>query len=481
MNKLKMSMVVLFVVVAGLSLSTRAELTEDQVLVVYNSQDADSLAVWNYYSSKRTGVVGFDLDDATLNPGTVTHADYVSKIRNPVRDFLDNSIAGGNGFGQDISSDIAVITLTKGIPHRISDTDNSDAGGAFGGGNGGAIQAGNEATANDATFSSVDSELTLLWQDLDSGEAGGNFDSPSDNWMSNPFYNSTQRITDYNRSTIKDTNEFLNNSAASFSGQEMRDFAPGPFVGPASDAGEMYLTSRLDGYTVADVQAMIDRGMNIQIQNNDAFLFDENSAISSGNLDDGDWDTTASDLQTNGYTNVTHDTSASFYIGEDGAAMTGSQGSRVTINGDVAFVAHYGGNHDGNGLNTTQEGWVNTFDGQLVNGAIMNSLESWNAVEFGGLSASGDQGQLAEWIAAGGTFGIGSAWEPFTFAIADNEILLDLFLNQEWTWVEASWAALPYVSWPQIVIGDPLATIPEPASLVLIFGTGTLILLRRHH
>lgn len=80
----------------------------------------------------------------------------------------------------------------------------------------------------------------------------------------------------------------------------------------------------------------------------------------------------------------------------------------------------------------------------------------------------GDQGQLAEWIAIGGTFGIGNAYEPFTFSLAENDLYLQNFLFNNLSWAEAAWSSIPYMSWQQIVIGDPLATatvVPEPGMM----------------
>ena len=116
----------------------------------------------------------------------------------------------------------------------------------------------------------------------------------------------------------------------------------------------------------------------------------------------------------------------------------------------------YGANHDsGTGNN---RGYLESFADQFVAGTIINTLESFNAKSFGGVGGFGEQGQLSTFVELGGTFAVGNASEPLTFSISDNEVLLENFLYEGQTWVEAAWASIPWISWQQIVLGDPLAT-----------------------
>ena len=139
-------------------------LDASRVLVIYNSQNADSEAVWDHYSAMRPGVHGCDLDDPGLPPGTVSYSNFVAQVRNPIRAHLA---------AEDLAEQVVVLVLTKGLPHRIQDIGagniGDDPGGAY-----------NRINAGNATYASVDSELTLLWQDLDGGEGGGAMDSPAD-------------------------------------------------------------------------------------------------------------------------------------------------------------------------------------------------------------------------------------------------------------------------------------------------------------
>ena len=439
-----------------------AQLGPSNVLVLYNSQVADSLEVFNYYSGIRTGVLGVDLNDATLGAGNISYGDYETKIRDKVRTHLTNN---------SLQQQVAVLVLTKGLPHRIQDTDNATVGDFAG-------QASNEWNNGDATYASVDSELTLLWENLQTGETGGEFDSHADNFVINPYHGSSSSITSFNRSSITSPNNF----------QDFADLNRMWHL-PSSDPGDIYLTARLDGNTVDQVKDSIDRAQNVRFnQFTDRIIIDENDGnlTSQGDEKDdttfflpkstdpsyqgNDYDETNSDVLQGNYSNVTFDESSTLLIGATGSVPLSDTQS---VSGPVAALVSFGHNHTAGG---NEGAYVQTFDGQPVDGAIFNTLESFNGKEFGGLTSS--QGQVSEWIAAGGTFGIGNVYEPFAATLADNELLLDEFLFGDLTWVEAAWASTPYLSWQQIMVGDPLATaqvVPEPGAAVA-FLLGTVLL-----
>ncbi|UCG33989.1 MAG: hypothetical protein JSU68_04995 [Phycisphaerales bacterium] len=49
---------------------------------------------------------------------------------------------------------------------------------------------------------------------------------------------------------------------------------------------------------------------------------------------------------------------------------------------------------------------------ELARGAIFNTIESYNGRALDGLGTLYEHGQVADFISAGGTFGIGHVWEP---------------------------------------------------------------------
>lgn len=431
-----------FALVAG---SVASGLGPTNVLVLYNSQNNDSLAVQQAYLAARPGVLSFDLNDAGLLPGTISYADFVSKIRNPLRAHLNNN---------NLEQSVIVIVLTKGIPHRIQDLDPAAPDvGANGGTASTAYNAGN------ASYASVDSELTLLQFDLESGEAGGSMDSYADRAIYNPFFESSDRIDSFSRTGITNPDrEFYQNETAYgwWRGWTVRRRGPNTLKITPLDAGHIYLTARLDAETVADVIAMIDRAAAITIRRQtDAILLDADGVNLFEEYDEPLTGTTRFDYQ---------ETAAAFgspwrlaYNNDDGfiigATDTTSASNEISITGPVAYLNSYGVNHIGSG----ERNYLLSFPGQLVPGAAYAAYESFGAAGLGGVPLS-FQGQVEEWIATGGTFASGPVWEPFTFAISRSAIFLDRFYNQGWTYVEASWASIMQLSWQTTILGDPLAT-----------------------
>lgn len=424
-----------------------AQLTENQVLVLYNSQapdannsgQSDGKDIYDYYRQQYPGVVGFDLNDPTLLSGEISYAEFEAKIRNPLRSFLTTN---------NLQRNISVFTLTKGLPHRIYDINTPTLGDN-------PNSASAQLSAGNISYASVDAELALLYQNLSAGENNGRLDSHADNVVLNPYHNTAQSITDFSRTNVASPLFFEEVGGAAF----LLHTSNG---GPFADAGRLYLTSRLDGNSVDDVIGMIDRARVANYQQfDDRILFDETESglldgsslfnNSLGQLGD-DYDETVAQLATK-YSNVTLEETGVFQIGANADNYLGTvEGQVVTDN--IAVLASYGGNHGGN-----VTGFVESFEGQFVDGAILNTFESYNAKVFGDVTTGfSDQSQLSSYIEVGGTFGIGQTWEPFAFSLADNEVLLENFLFGGLTWVEAAWTSIPWISWQHVVVGDPLAT-----------------------
>lgn len=442
---------------------------EDQVLVLFNSQgpdtndsgNSDSQDVFDHYRMRRPNVLGFDFNDSTLHPGNISYSDYRSKIRDPLRSFLATN---------HLEQQTVVFTLTRGLPHRIQDSDSPMIGDSPGG-------ATNEFLSDDVTYASVDSELPLLWHSLDTNETGGAMDSHSDNVIYNPYHGKFSAITSFDRSDITSARAFQR-LHGTHDAWRMKDIVLG---GRNTDAGNVYLTARLDGNSVKDVREMIDRGFYVSYNSlDDTIVIDENAMgildnekLFLGNLGylGDDYDDTEK-LLSQTYSSIEFNQGNEFLIGS-GPGFTGAPTVNTqVVHDNVAAFISYGGNHE----SVSNEGFLDTFSGQLVAGAIMNTLESYNGKSFGGQDGFFDQGQLSQWIAIGGTFGIGNVWEPFAFSLPDNEALLDSFLLRGRTWVEAAWSSIPWLSWQQTVLGDPLATaivIDDPQEIVWTGSDGS--------
>lgn len=98
-------------------------------------------------------------------------------------------------------------------------------------------------------------------------------------------------------------------------------------------------------------------------------------------------------------------------------------------------------------------------------GAVFSSLESFNAVTMF-LDPSINQGKICEFIEMGGTAAVGHSFEPEGGAIIQSEFLVSNYLRDDdfngvadMTLIEAVYTAMPYLSWTEVFIGDPLTRV----------------------
>ncbi len=430
-----------------------------QVLVVFNSAFADAVPLKNAYLAARPGIPPanvFDLNDPTLTLADTTYANFVSKIRTPIRNYLSL-------VGPPAPSDIVVILLIRPFPHRILDTDNSTVGDS--GGSVTEFLPPASGGQGDATYASVDAELVLLWQNLSTGESGGTMDSKSDNIIDNPFHQSTARIAQFPRTFIQTQKTFVNSSnvAWTLGGSGSTQLTP----------GDMYLICRLDGNSLADALALVGRSQYAYANKAlGRILLDEFNVAGNQDLDDDslfgpgdpfnagdDYEEARNILQSAGW-DVRYDGTFDFIDG-------------VEDDSPIIACASYGENHDVNGLGESPPPPPGTYveDFKFPIGAIFNTIESFNARSINGLSDFGQE-QVTDFVAAGGTFAVGHVWEPFSFTIPDNEFLLTNMLVEpaadRLQFAEAAYTSIPVLSWQHVALGDPLAkpaVLDDPALL----------------
>lgn len=423
-----------------------AAIGETEVIVVYNSLAPEAVALKDAYLAAHPGIPTdqvLDLASAVLvaNPADLTYAQFKSEIRDPIRSFL----AGGRDFSPE---SIIAIVLIRPMPHRIRDGDVFNAGDNVN-------QAVNELNAGDATYSSVDAELVLLWQDLDAGEAGGTMDSFADNMIDNPYHQRTHPIdqcADCSRANITLPKGFNPRQNVVW---ELNCTGGCQPLTP----GDLYLVARIDGTTLADATASIERAMNLRINRATSIcLLDEYDVL--GGADDLDDDRLF----------LVNDPFLAGNDYEEATALLSADGWTVRYDGTFDFVScteetrpivgysSYGENHDvgGNGENPPGAAtYIDCF--RFPPGAMFNTAESDNGRALNGLGSQFGLEQLADFLAAGGSFAVGNVFEPFTFSLPDNEFLFVNFLSGGLSWGEAAYSSLPALSWQQIVVGDPLA------------------------
>jgi hypothetical protein len=148
-----------------------------------------------------------------------------------------------------------------------------------------------------------------------------------------------------------------------------------------------------------------------------------------------------------------------------------SDPNRLDYQGIVILATYgYNGDEDSGEHYLLNEGVGGGKLFNCVNGAVFTSIESFNALtmfsDVSTLPAPIHQGKIVDFIEMGGTGAIGHAFEPLSDAVIDNLYLHYNFLADEngdgladLTFIEAAYSAIPYLSWSEVVIGDPLMRI----------------------
>ena len=461
--------------------ATPAGLSVDNVLVVYDGRKPDAVAIAAHYagteavpgapakvSGTRPGVHVFDLGaalaDVPLPEGTVDYDQFQKLIRGPLLAHLREAkeLAG-----------IRVIVLVRGVPHRVCDI-NAVQNGDQPQLQGAAFQAGN------ATSASVDSELALLWQDLREGEKNGRGDSHADGMILNPYWRASRPVTAFSNAHQRVPKKFIAISPGQFWRTDAPASDPSVDSSGALTPGDLYLVCRLDGPSVADVIASLDRARNLQVNTEvAAVVLDE--ADSNGVADKqpnreldnqgpefiyggDDFEQSRDLLLTDGRfrkENIMYDGKGgpdNFCIGP----RLDCKGKGKLVGRPVVLLSSAGANASGTHL-LTADGRDATsiypMSFQYAPGAIFTSIESFNGRDFGSTGPLAGQAQASAFIGAGGTFAICNAWEPFSFSLPDNLMIVRNFLLGDLTWAEAAYTAIPCLSWQQVVIGDPLARV----------------------
>lgn len=414
----------------------KADIAPAQVLVVYNAQSAEAIMLKDAYLAAHPGIPAgsnvLALDDASLLTADLSYADFVTKVRTPIRDHIE-------AVGYPEPADILSIVLVRPFPHRVQDTTAPTSGDN-------PSQTVTQFNNGDATCASVDAELVLLWQDLDSGESGGTMDSYSDNVIDNPYHTLSAPFDSFTRSGI-----LLPKVLVNYGNVAWQLGSPGKAQLTPAD---MVLVCRLDGHTLEDAEALIDRAQGLYI--NKAFgriILDEYDQTIGAGLDNQgfgpfpayqDYENARDSLMASGW-DVLYDSTTDFIT------------SAEETNPIIAY-ASYGENHSQSGAGENPPGSGTYIEGfRFPPGAMFNTIESYNGRALNGLGTLFNQEQVADFIAEGGTFAIGHVWEPFAFSLPDNEFLFVNMLGGQMCWAEAAYSSIPALSWHHVVLGDPLA------------------------
>jgi uncharacterized protein (TIGR03790 family) len=277
---------------------------------------------------------------------------------------------------------ILYIVLTKGIPLRISGT-----------------------SGQDGTVASVDSELTLLYRKM-SGRT-----VPTAGRVANPYFQA-------NMENMR-TNIFSHESF------------------------DIFLVTRLDGYTFDDIRGLIDRGLSPSREGN-ILLDGKGGAEDKGET----WLEAAADrLKAAGYDDrVVIDMSSKVLTRLDDVLGYYSWGSNDPANRlrrlDLRFVpgalAAMYVSSDARTFSEPPAGW---------------SIGTWNdkSTHFAG----SPQSLAGDLIREGVTGVAGHVAEPYLEATIRPDILFPAYLSG-YNLAESFYMAMPFLSWQTVVVGDPL-------------------------
>lgn len=254
---------------------------------------------------------------------------------------------------------------------------------------------------------SVDSELTTLFSTAvpDGGQ---------NSWLANPYFQKKQTFASFSSPTLQ------------------------------------YLVCRLDGWDdaidpgtgiPADVKGLIDRAQAPAASG--AFLLDQDPSKTGGYLVGNTWMTNANSTLLALGQSVTLDPTATFQF--NGASLLGyaSWGSNDSF---TAGAPYYGELPAGSG---------HLYPGTFVPGALTTDYVSTNGRTFLKANQSYGQSLVADLIHLGATGCAGYVDEPFLQACVRPDILFPRYLNG-YDAIEAYYMAMPFLSWQNIVVVDPL-------------------------
>lgn len=209
-----------------------------------------------------------------------------------------------------------------------------------------------------------------------------------------------------------------------------------------------YPTTRLTGYNLQDVRGMIDRGFNAR--NQGFFVFD----LAPGRHADGEsWMKSAVRALPQGRVKVERSEAAVYDVkGVIGYASWGSNDPQRIADGrrDLgiewlpgALATQYVST-DGRSFQRPPESWT---------------IASW--VEKTSFFAGTPQSLTADFIHQGASGASGHVWEPYLLGTPRPNYLFPAYFSGK-NLAESFYVSIPFLSWMNVVVGDPLCRLPQP-------------------
>jgi uncharacterized protein (TIGR03790 family) len=353
----------------------------ENVAVVVNEASPASVRIGEYYVKKRAVPDSNVIRIRTHTGETIERDAYLSTIEAPIAAALTRGA---------LQDRILYVVLTKGIPLRL-----------------------NGSAGQNGTIASVDSELTLLYLRMVTGQP-----TPAVGRVANPYFLGTRTIREAARFTHR--------------------------------AQPMYLVTRLDAFSVEDVFAMIDRAQAPASEG--VIVLDQRGGFDAGTGDD--WLAEAARrLQDLGHAaRIALDTSINpaaptkqvlgYYSWGSNDARNAKR--RVGMEFAPGALAATFVSTDGRTFEPPPDDWTPS--------------EEWKnpSAAFGG----SPQTLTGDLIREGVTGVAGHVSEPYLESVIRPQILFPTYL-EGFNLAEAFYLAMPSLSWQTIVIGDPLC-VPFP-------------------
>ncbi len=367
-------MIVRILIILFLCSSPLFSQTAENVLLVLNEASLLSMDVGMYYAQMR-GIPDTNiLRIRTVVDDSISRDDFERQIESPIASWL------ARNFAQDR---ILYIVLTRGIPLRVNGT-----------------------SGKDGTVASVDSELTILYRKMVSGQK-----LPSAGRINNPYF----------------LGETLLSQARQFSHENQ----------------DIFLVSRLDGFSDSDIRGLIDRGISPSREGK--ILLDAKGS----STDKGDFwlEATADHLRKMGF-----------------ESRIDLENTPEVLTGTSQVLGYYSWGSNDPAIRTRH------FNFEFVPGALAGMFVSSDARTFNeppadwnvgasdddnGRFAGSAQSLTGDLIRDGVTGIAGHVAEPFLEATIRPDILFPAYLSG-FNLIESYYLAMPFLSWQTVVVGDPL-------------------------
>ena len=341
------------------------------VAVIVNDNSSESIAIAAYFQNARNIPEQNIIHISCPNVEEIDSVQFAS-IRSQIESYL---------LAQNLVDEMNYLVTTKGIPHKVRRTEDVIS----------------TSPNNTGKFTSVDSELTLLFSDE-------SIEILEDGALDNPFY--SEEITDL--------------STAEFS----------------RDAYGVYLVTRLSGYTVADVEELIDRsGPDTPV-----FIESSNILLQISGIDNEDL--------------LMYWTSIYNPLNEDlldagwNSAIDSDIETQIGVEDLIAFAGV---------IYDTPGDLPHTFlPGSLGSLKYFDSAETFDpTVQVNGTP------QIADLIAGGVTGAQGIAYIQFASISLKDPLAFQRYFNSdaEYNLAESFYSAMPKISYQSVIIGDPKTSI----------------------